>query len=153
MLARAYWRQGYATEALRAVIARSFAALGARRVSAWCWAGNRASARVMAKAGMRLERRYERTEPKSGSPTPCLEYAVRLDEWRGRQKPHRRPTAQRALRERARRGSATGAVVGRLTRVPLGSCPSGRTIPGATMPPGDLARRTSADRLEPPSRC
>jgi RimJ/RimL family protein N-acetyltransferase len=79
MLARAHWGQGYATEALRAVIAHSFAALGARRVSAWCWAENRASARVMEKAGMRLERRYERTEPKSGAPTPCLEYAVRVD--------------------------------------------------------------------------
>lgn len=74
--------QGYATEVLRGVVAHRFGALGARRVSAWCWADNRASARVMEKAGMRLARRYERTEPKSGAPTPCLEYAVRVDEWR-----------------------------------------------------------------------
>ena len=81
MIARAHWRQGYASEALRAVIDFSFRSLGARRVSAWCWADNAASARVMEKAGMRFVRRNERTEPKSGSSTPCLEYAVRSDEW------------------------------------------------------------------------
>jgi len=81
MLARAAWGQGYAAEALRAVIGYGIGALGARRVSAWCWEENRASARVMEKAGMRLARRYERTEPKSGRPTPCLEYAVQSDEW------------------------------------------------------------------------
>jgi [ribosomal protein S5]-alanine N-acetyltransferase len=81
MIARAHWGHGYASEALRAVLDFSFRSLGARRVSAWCWADNRASARVMEKAGMRFARRYERTEPKSGSPTPCWEYAVRSDEW------------------------------------------------------------------------
>ena len=59
-LARDAWGQGYAAEALRAAIDHCFGALGARRVSAWCWAENAASARVMEKAGMRFARRSER---------------------------------------------------------------------------------------------
>jgi ribosomal-protein-alanine N-acetyltransferase len=76
-LARDAWGQGYATEALRAAIDHCFDALGARRVSAWCWAENVASVRVMEKAGMRFERRSERIEPKSGRATECLDYGVR----------------------------------------------------------------------------
>src|SRR5437867_1105581 len=87
MIARAHWGHGYATEALRAVIDYSFGSLGARRVSAWCWADNRASARVMEKAGMRFERRLVQTEPKSGRPTEALEYAVRAEEWLDRDGP------------------------------------------------------------------
>jgi [ribosomal protein S5]-alanine N-acetyltransferase len=79
MLARARWGQGFAAEALRAVVDHAFAALGARRVSAWCWAENRASARVMEKAGLAFARRCERTEPKSGLLVLCLEYAIAAD--------------------------------------------------------------------------
>ena len=60
----------------------AFGALGARRVSAWCRADDRASVRVMQQAGMRPERRYGRTVLKSGRPAPCPEYAVRIGEWR-----------------------------------------------------------------------
>jgi broad specificity phosphatase PhoE/RimJ/RimL family protein N-acetyltransferase len=80
MLARADWGRGYAPEAVRAVIDYCVRELGARRVSAWCWEENRASARVMEKAGMRFARRYEQTEPKSGLPASCLEYAVAAEE-------------------------------------------------------------------------
>jgi ribosomal-protein-alanine N-acetyltransferase len=80
MLARAHWRRGHASEALRAAIGFMLGRLGARRVSAWCWADNRASARVMEKAGMRFARRSSRTEPKSGLSMPCLEYAVSAEE-------------------------------------------------------------------------
>jgi [ribosomal protein S5]-alanine N-acetyltransferase len=89
MLRSDAWGQGYATEAVRAVIALGFRALGGRRVSAWCWVENGASARVMVKAGMRLARRYQETEPKSGRPTECVEYAVRIEEWRQGQEPPR----------------------------------------------------------------
>jgi ribosomal-protein-alanine N-acetyltransferase len=77
MLARPYWGRGLMPEALAAVLAFAFESLGATRVSAWCWAENAASARVMAKAGMQLVRTYERTEPKSGQERLVLEYAVR----------------------------------------------------------------------------
>jgi ribosomal-protein-alanine N-acetyltransferase len=80
MLASAYWGRGLMAEALRAVLAFAFESLGARRVSAWCWAENAASARVMAKAGMTLAREYERTEPKSGQARAVVEYAVRVGE-------------------------------------------------------------------------
>jgi ribosomal-protein-alanine N-acetyltransferase len=75
-LAREAWGQGFAAEALRAAIDHCFAALGARRVSAWCWADNLASARVMEKTGMRFEGHSERVEPKTGMEMKCLEYAI-----------------------------------------------------------------------------
>ena len=81
MLRRGYWGQGYATEAVSAIVDFAFGALAARRVSAWCYAENRASARVLAKAGLRFERRYQGTEPKSGQAATCLEYALRREEW------------------------------------------------------------------------
>jgi ribosomal-protein-alanine N-acetyltransferase len=83
MLGRADWGQGYATEAVRAVFGHCFGSMGSRRVSAWCWAENGASARVMEKVGMRLQGRVERTDPKSGAERASLEYAVRVEEWGG----------------------------------------------------------------------
>ncbi len=76
------WGQGHATEAVRAIVDFGFQSLGGRRLSAWCWAENRASERVMIKAGLRFARRYRETEPKSGHPAACLEYALRIEEWR-----------------------------------------------------------------------
>ena len=49
----AYWGQGYATEALAAIIKIAFKALGAVGVYGECDVRNSASARVMAKAGLR----------------------------------------------------------------------------------------------------
>lgn len=46
---------GYATEAMRAVVARCFAELGLRRVVAYCFADNVASWRLMERLGMRRE--------------------------------------------------------------------------------------------------
>jgi ribosomal-protein-alanine N-acetyltransferase len=56
LLNRAFWNQGYATEALRAVLAYEFDTRGAPGVRATCDTANVASARVMEKAGMRHER-------------------------------------------------------------------------------------------------
>lgn len=47
-------RQGYATEAARAVVALAFR-LGAHRVQATCWTRNAGSAKVLARAGLRKE--------------------------------------------------------------------------------------------------
>jgi ribosomal-protein-alanine N-acetyltransferase len=55
LLDRAFWRQGYMTEALRAVLDYEFGVRGTPRVSATCEITNVASARVMEKAGMRRE--------------------------------------------------------------------------------------------------
>jgi RimJ/RimL family protein N-acetyltransferase len=82
MLRRDAWGQDYATEALRAIIDFGFNELGSPRISAWCWAANGASARVMEKAGLRLARRYRAAEPKSGQDADCVEYALSGEEWR-----------------------------------------------------------------------
>ena len=50
-----HWNRGYATEAVRAVIAWGFATLGLSRIQAHHFAETPASGRVMAKAGMQRE--------------------------------------------------------------------------------------------------
>jgi RimJ/RimL family protein N-acetyltransferase len=52
---RDQWGQGYATEVARAMVAFGFGELGLERISATCDPRNRASARVLEKAGLRLE--------------------------------------------------------------------------------------------------
>jgi [ribosomal protein S5]-alanine N-acetyltransferase len=81
MLNREVWGQGYTTEAARAVVDFGFEVLGARQVSAWCFAGNRASARVLEKAGLRLELREEDVDPKTGQPRMSLKYTIHRREW------------------------------------------------------------------------
>ena len=55
VLARAYWRQGYMTEALKAVIGWALKQKEIYRVWAVCDVDNIASARVMEKVGMKRE--------------------------------------------------------------------------------------------------
>jgi len=51
-----HWGQGYAPEAARRLILLAFEA-GAHRVQATCWVGNKRSAKVLRKIGMRKEGR------------------------------------------------------------------------------------------------
>ena len=81
MLNRDIWGQGYASEAARAIVGFGFEVLAARQVSAWCFDGNRASARVLEKAGLRLELRQEDIDPKTGQPRMSLKYTVHRQEW------------------------------------------------------------------------
>ena len=55
-LARPHWGHGYAAEAVRALVGFAFERLGSRRVWAVCEPANRASTRVLEKAGFRRER-------------------------------------------------------------------------------------------------
>jgi len=55
VLNRAYWGQGYMTEALQAVIAFCFDTLQLNRIEATHYVGNEASGRVMQKCGMQYE--------------------------------------------------------------------------------------------------
>jgi RimJ/RimL family protein N-acetyltransferase len=57
ILARAFWRQGFMSEAATAVVAWAMAQPAIHRVWATCAPDNVASARVLEKAGLRLEGR------------------------------------------------------------------------------------------------
>ncbi|WP_211325884.1 GNAT family N-acetyltransferase [Hephaestia caeni] len=80
-LTPAVWGRGYATEAGHAVIAMARHALGYRRLHAWHFVDNPASARVLAKLGFRPT---GRTEPRRsiarGGVAPGAAYTLTLDE-------------------------------------------------------------------------
>ncbi|HXZ28058.1 MAG TPA: GNAT family N-acetyltransferase [Terriglobales bacterium] len=66
-LGRPHWGQGYATEAVGALLAFGFRRLKLNRLQARVVVGNRASARVLQKAGMKLEgtlRQFEQIKGK-----------------------------------------------------------------------------------------
>ena len=69
---RAAWGKGYATEGARALVREAFTALGAACVVAAALVGNRASTRVMEKAGLR--RAAEFRIP--GYDEPAVKYAL-----------------------------------------------------------------------------
>ncbi len=50
-----YWRNGYATEAARAIVSYGFTVLGLHRIYASHYSGNPASGEVLKKIGMRYE--------------------------------------------------------------------------------------------------
>jgi [ribosomal protein S5]-alanine N-acetyltransferase len=60
--APAYWGQGYATEAARAIVAFGFNELRVHRIWAHCIAENVGSARVLEKLGMQREGRLRENE-------------------------------------------------------------------------------------------
>jgi ribosomal-protein-alanine N-acetyltransferase len=72
-LAVAYWDQGLATEAARAVVAHGFTELGLSRIVAIAQPPNTASINVMRKLGMT----YERTRDWRG--IEVVQYAIKLE--------------------------------------------------------------------------
>lgn len=78
----AFVGQGYATEAIRAVIDTCFGALGLRRVHAGCFAANEPSWRLMERLGMRREESSRKTAlHRSGEWMDGLNYALLAEEW------------------------------------------------------------------------
>jgi RimJ/RimL family protein N-acetyltransferase len=78
VFARAFWRNGYATEAARAVAEWIFSVPSVWRLSATCDIDNRASARVIEKAGLTRERILLRAIVRpnlSGEPRDALLYS------------------------------------------------------------------------------
>jgi RimJ/RimL family protein N-acetyltransferase len=76
--------QGYATEAVRALIRLCFDDLGLRRVTAGCFAANEASWRLMERVGMRREAyTVQDSLHRSGSWLDGMAYALLAHEWRG----------------------------------------------------------------------
>lgn len=81
-LAPEYWGQGYATEAARAMVDFGFRELGLHRVSSWCIAENTASARVLERAGLRLEGRLRENVFFKGRWWDTLLFGLLESEWR-----------------------------------------------------------------------
>lgn len=82
VFARAYWGQGYATEAATAITQFAFGDLGFNRVEALCQVANVASARVMEKVGMSFEgilRQYSLDKDKFRD---LKIYSILKQEWR-----------------------------------------------------------------------
>ncbi|KHK95872.1 hypothetical protein LK09_17800 [Microbacterium mangrovi] len=78
----AYGGRGYATEAVRAVIALCFGPLGLRRVHAGCFASNEASWRLMERVGMRREEFSRETAlHRSGRWVDGMNYGLLAGEW------------------------------------------------------------------------
>ncbi|MEJ1091468.1 GNAT family protein [Microbacterium istanbulense] len=77
-----YTRQGYAFEAVRAVIDTCFGALGLRRVHAGCFTANEPSWRLMEKLGMRREEDSRKSGlHRSGEWMDGLNYGLLAEEW------------------------------------------------------------------------
>jgi RimJ/RimL family protein N-acetyltransferase len=74
---------GYATEAVRGLLAHSFTTLGVRRVVATCFLANRTSWRLMERVGMRRESHAVADAlHRSGRWLDTVTYAVLATEWR-----------------------------------------------------------------------
>lgn len=71
-----YWGQGIATAAVKAVTRYAFTELRLNRVHAYTFPSNRASSRVLEKAGYRYEGRLRRHAVKDGRRRDCLLFAI-----------------------------------------------------------------------------
>jgi RimJ/RimL family protein N-acetyltransferase len=81
ILNRNYWGQGYATEAAKALIEFGFEHLKLHRIYATCDPTNKASARVLEKAGMQLEGHIREYRWVKGKWRDSLQYAIIDREW------------------------------------------------------------------------
>jgi RimJ/RimL family protein N-acetyltransferase len=80
----AYAGQGYATEAVTAVVAAAFERLGVRRMTAGCFADNQASVRILERLGMRREQHGVRDSWHSELGwVDGATYALLAEEWQG----------------------------------------------------------------------
>lgn len=84
VLRRDAWRQGYAVEAARALLAVAFGPLDLHRVFGDCDPRNHASARLMERLGMRLEGHLRQNYFLKGEWCDSLIYGLLADEWRSR---------------------------------------------------------------------
>ncbi len=79
-----HWGNGYATEAAQAVLDFGFSHMNLRRISAWCIAENTASAHVLEKIGMKLEKRMRDHQYFKGRWWDTLSYAILYEEWQAK---------------------------------------------------------------------
>jgi ribosomal-protein-alanine N-acetyltransferase len=81
VLNRSYWRQGYMTEAARAILGVAFRELDLHRVWATCHVRNHASYRVMEKLGMRREGHFRKNAFEKNEWRDSYLYAILAEEW------------------------------------------------------------------------
>ena len=82
LLDRTVWGHGFGTEAAVGMLGFGFDGLGLRRIVATCDARNLASARVLAKAGMRREGVLVQERHQKGELRDTVLFAILRDEWR-----------------------------------------------------------------------
>ncbi len=85
VLGRPHWGQGYATEAIRALVSFGFESLAFHRIWATCDARNAASARVLEKLGMKREGHLRHDVRRKGEWRDSYLYAILAPEWPGPQ--------------------------------------------------------------------
>lgn len=78
----AYWRNGYATEAARAIVEYGFATLGLHRIYASAFRENTVSAKVLQKLGMRPEGCLRQHVLKWGRFIDLEMYGILRSEWK-----------------------------------------------------------------------
>ncbi|WP_017316608.1 GNAT family N-acetyltransferase [Mastigocladopsis repens] len=84
-LRKSSWGKGYATEGSQALVSKGFAELGVQRVVAWALTANKASIRVMEKAGLKFEKEFTFTQSQLPNVQPlerkAVKYALNKDEF------------------------------------------------------------------------
>lgn len=81
-LNRHFWRQGYATETVKALLGFGFRQLGLHRIFATCDPANVGSARVLEKASMQREGRLREHKWAKGGWRDSWLYAILEGEWK-----------------------------------------------------------------------
>ncbi len=77
----AYWRHGYATEAVRALVDYGFSELGLHRIWTFAVADNEPSWRLMERIGMRREGLLKGNVPLQGGWADTVVYGLLAEEW------------------------------------------------------------------------
>ena len=80
-LGKPFWGRGVMTNAVKTMTAYGFETLGLVRIDARVSKGNDASARVLEKAGYKLEGLLRKVALKSGRPTDHFLYAILREDW------------------------------------------------------------------------
>ena len=88
---RAFWGQGYATEAMAELLRFGFEDLQMHRIYARCDPLNLGSERVMQKNGLRKEAHFRQIYWRKGKWRDSLLYAILEDEWKTRIRSPERP--------------------------------------------------------------
>ncbi len=77
-----FWKQGFATEALKEVIQLGFNKLNLHRIEAGCASENIGSVKVLEKAGMTREGQKRQHLPLKSGWADCYEYGMLISDWK-----------------------------------------------------------------------